>query len=487
MAESQFESEWCRRLAAAIVEGRFLEDPEGWRDHYATCATCSKTVEGYLMLRRLIEIADPPPATPPQPVAAGVVVRELESRRQRGLRMTRAAWGAGLGCVAVAAVLLLRPGPEQPTPAPTPQAQSGTEPTSASLYALLRGPDGRRNYAQLKTDAALRERFLVALEAEDLGVRRVALMALSLAGCGSDVPRAQIDRHLRELMLTPDQVRTRFGDGGTEVAKAFEDKRAETLIALASLRGPAEEGSPPLLSRETLFALAQDPAPVVRLLALTGLREHGVRAGDERLWALWRDDPDIRARRLTGAILLLDAGPEVHGRMVASFRERPDPELEGSAVADLTPSPEAVDLAQARLADPKTPIVLALAYVELLGRAGVPYERGPLVARALASPLPAKYWGLAHYARAGRWLECRAPLQERWRSTPAKARGSLGVTLLLWDMDRPTEVDLDATFEILEDGETPAGKDAIKVLLEHADPEVRARASTIAAGWAKDR
>ena len=47
----------CERLAGAIADGRYLEDPDVWREHVEDCASCRELVQGLLALRVRIESA----------------------------------------------------------------------------------------------------------------------------------------------------------------------------------------------------------------------------------------------------------------------------------------------------------------------------------------------------------------------------------------------------------------------------------------------
>lgn len=488
MTRAEPESEWCRRLSEAIMEGRFVEDPGLWRPHYETCSRCRGAVEGYRLLRRLIDLSRPAggPAKPPGPAAeppqllASAFARYHRHRSSRRVAITLVALLAvALGLWAS----LGRGGAGDVTLRTDPERALNY---AAHLYDQL-SPQGKPSQVgRLAADPELERQYVEALSHPSAVVRRVAYLMLALGG--RPVPARETRRLLEEArpeMERPVEL-AGAGDSGRHVAAALEQGRANLIRTVLGGLAGTSTGQSATVPASVLVSYLSDGDAGVREAALVALdRDETFEPGPEVEQAL-RLDPQLAVRRWAGMLILRRKGSAGQDLLVRHFATHDDTQVEAALADRLGRSAAALDLARRRLSDPATGAVLALRHAHALVKAGERIDAQSVLDRDLSADDEAAF-RLALLAAEAGWDQHRDVLQARWRESRGVHRLSAGATLARWDVAVGTLARLDLALEILADGRNPAARPVLRELEAHADPAIRARAVEIAAQWGSRR
>ena len=468
--------DWCQRLEEAVAEGRFAEDPAFWQEHVDGCKSCQKIVAGYFTLRDLINRAEmEAPETPPLEPER---VIQLAMARYRAHCRAKTRWtGLGLAALALsltaAIILFTRPEPEAPTD-PIAYARA--------LHDAV-FPTGQPPRTDLlRLDEARRLEYVKALDHPVSLIRRTALNALALSGVDMDAGRLEmILARSHEDLETPLEVASLASDARTLVG-ALESRRIATLRSVLTAAGiNASRGAPPVKSSLLTPHLASLDVETRKatLFALTADKAFMPTQDVDRLL---KSDPDLDVRVAAAGVFLARLGDKAAAEIIAHLRiERGDP-LEERLLPRLQRSSEVLALSRQRVADPVTPVRLALLHAGVLARVDRAAVPRPLVERALADPGTDVHRLLGEVAAEADWSQYRAALQQRWRSATGEARQDLGLTLAAWD-DRTGE---DPRLLLaLEIAETDRGRQRALVerLARSASPAVAQRARDVLKTW----
>ncbi len=474
--------DWCERLAAAVSDGRFLEDPNFYRPHVDSCEHCRRIVSGLFALREHLERVgiEAPADLPETPDAKDVIDAALA--RHRALQKLRG------GVVGLCLALALGVGGYFALRGGGPDARAPRDPVAyaRSLHeAVFPRGDAPRTSLLLEDDAR-RAEYVAALDDPSSLVRRTALAALVFSGVPIDASRLEaILEHAREDLETPLEVASLAGDA-RYLADALEARRIATLRGVLTSAGVgASRGGPPVRASRLTPYLSHADAEVRKraLFALTF--DGGFRPGPE-VDALLDGDRDFDVR-VAAALCLLDRrGEKGAEALIVRLREHADPALEELILPKLASHPAALALSTERVGDAATPVRLALAHALVVVRAGRAEPPTAVVERALADPDPDVWRLLADVAATAGWTQVRAPLQARWERAPRAERRILSATLVAWDVSSGDERRLETALAICE------AERGEKLLLPHLRsiskgpfPSVAARAERLLADWTR--
>lgn len=482
--------EWCRRLEEAVLDGRLGEDPALWSHHYERCDRCRATVEGYLILRRLVEMSrtPTPPAAPShqgpvlEPPASLLAAFDRARRRRQRQRASLATLAILL--LAVGAWALLRSG-QGPAEAPA-EAPPEAIVYARQLFDRLNPPGAPSQVMRLSREPELEREYLAALRHPSSVVRRIAFMQLAQAS--RPVPAEETRRLLAEAQPTLERPveLAAAGDVARQVGEALERGRANLLRSVLEGLRLAPDDPAARVPASVLLPYVADPDARVREAALLALgRDPTFKPGVE-VQRLLASDPEPVVRREAAGLIASRGGEAGRAFLVEHFSTRSDPEVEAWAADVLGDGPAAKALSRRRLADATCPTGLALAHALHLVRAGEPVDPDRSLDRWLASGDEDAAM-LSYVASEAGWDRHRPRLQERWRAARGQGRQGMGASLARWDAGSKDPSRRPWLFEILEDGRNPALRDVLQSLQEHADPEVRARADEIARRWAASR
>ena len=470
--------DWCERLAGAIADGRYLEDPTFWREHVEDCASCSELVQGLVALRERIDRATTRVRTESMPASGSEVLIAEAFRRYRRARRIK---GVSLGLVLlVGAALAL---------AFAWRGAASPDRTDAVAYAshleeqVFRGSDP--DYDLLKRDAPLREEYLAALDHESSLVRRTALHALMFSGIQLDTARlAELLTTWNEDLETPLQVAALAG-GRRHLEDALARRRDDTLSrVLAGAYVQAAQGGARLESA-LVESFVDHPAATVRGYALRALGEDPRYRPGERILKRLGEDEDAEVRKAAAALLLDRLGDVGVDLVVDRLRAVPDWTVEGHALFMLGEGPSVLALARERIGDPQVPPQLALHHLRLLARASEVIEPpAGLLERALGDDDPWTWSVLARVAAEQDLTALRSDLQERWRACPpGAARTGLAHRLVAWDCACPSEARQLLALDILEAQRDEGLREHLETLSRSALPSVRVRAQNLLSSW----
>lgn len=467
--------DWCERVAAAIADGRFLEDPGLYRPHVEACPECRSRVEGLFVLREHLGKASlEAPAGEAAPFDAKDVVGTA-IRRYRRYRVVRD------GTVGLVVLLGLGVGAflwTRRSPPAEPDGIAYAKHLSETVF-----PKGRPPRTDLLgRDAALRGEYLKALDHPVSLVRRTALDALTMSEVTIDRARLEsILLHAREDLETPIEVAS-SGDGLREIADALETRRVATLRSVLVAAGIQATTGAAVPSR-LLAPLLSHPDVEVRRLSLIALNgDVSFRPGTEVERLAW-DESDFELRAVACVCLLDHLGEQAATRIVAHLRRSPDPRFEERVLPHLGKFPSALlDLSKERLASETTPARLALAHARVLWRSGLKEPPPRLVERAIADPATDTVALFAQIAAEADWMQYRAALGERWQTAPRASRQVLAAALVLWDEQSQDVRRLQMALDICEtDRDDALLKPALERMAKSAIPAVGARAREILA------
>lgn len=466
--------ELCERVASAVADGRFLEDPALWRAHVETCDVCRPLVEGLFTLRTHVERASlevvPAPAS-----SSGEVQRAF--RRYRRGRWNR---GLAVGCAAAlaATAVFLAVSPAKPPPV----AESPAEYANRLLRRVF-PVSGPADTALLRNDAAARAEYVRALDHPSSVVRRVALQALVFSSV--EVDAARLSRALlefREDLQVPLSVAA-ASSGEREVASALNARRGQTVqTALTAALIQSSQGKPSIHA-DSVAQFLGDSDPILRAGALAALAADPSYVPGEDVVAMMRTDPDVTVRAEAVACLVLRSGDAGAEQVVGRLTEHPDPELEIRVAPLLGRRPLALPLARLRVADPKTPIELALAYALVIVRSGDRAVPEALVEAAFKTPGADALRGLALLASQGDWTTLRSRLQDAWRRAPAADAADAGLLLARWDVAGTDPARLHLALDICEAQRGAQAKRLVQLVAKTVTKDVRERAEALLASW----
>jgi hypothetical protein len=439
-------SEWCERLAAALGDGRFLEDPAAWKEHVRACDVCRASVEGYFQLRERVAQArlEVMGLAPPALDGPRIVERALEryeTRCRRAARVRSMGYGA-VGVLAIVGLVVWTQSPQQaPAPATTEAADVGADAVAYSnvLFRRIFPPDGKPKYELLQSDPALRAEYQRALDHRSSLVRRTALTALTSSGIELDPARMEeVLRTWNEDLETP-VVIAAAGDASHALADALELRRTATLRAVldGAYVQVAKGGRPVDLAAVSAFLTHQEAE--VRKVTLSALAADARYQPDEAVMRIFTTDPVVEVRVAAGLCLALRSGAAGVRQMIAYLRVKPDYEVERQLTHHLGAGDAGRAFATERVSDVRTPVVVAILYAQRLLQGGIAPST-ELVDRTLADGGSESLYYLAALAAKAGWDGQRNRLQKHWMMHQAEwSRGdphfSSGAALLLatWD------------------------------------------------------
>ncbi len=470
------ESDACRRLGDALVDGRYAEDPGAWAAHAEACPRCRARVAGYRRLRTLLDASRPAAPTSTEPPADPARAWTAASGRfHRHRRRQRLVAGCGTALVlAVALGVALQPTTDRPTVGrddPVAYARTLTDrvvrPGGAPVDL---GPPGSDFERELRR----------ALDHPAPAVRRTAFRILTLAGRPVDAD--DVERLLRDAapnLEAPVEL-AGISDPQRYVAEALERGRTASLTSVLGLLPAvaAQRGAP--IAIDVVEPFLSDRDAEVRRLALMALAVEPTYAANPRSWTLLRDDPSEEVRIAAAYLLARRAEGEA---LAAHLEQVGDPTVEAYIATLLGEGPRAEALALRRVAEPSTPLPVALAHALALARRRTTFDHAGLAARALATDDPLIACQVANCAAAGDWRELRTPLQGAWQTATGIARLNLASTLARWDVRVGSLDRLETALELLADTRNLAANDVLAALERASDPGIRSRAAEIRQAW----
>jgi len=475
------ESDACRRLGDAIVDGRYAEDPAAWTAHADACARCRPRVAGYRRLRALLEASRPADPTtterPADPACVWTAASDRFHRRRRRQRL--AGWCAAALVPAVALVVALRPAADRPAadrPAigrddPAAYARSLTE-------RALRAGGASVDLGRLGSD--FEPELRRALDHPAPAVRRIAFSILALAS--RPVEADDVERLLRDAapnLEAPVEV-AGATDPRRQVAEALERGRTASLTSVLGLLPAVVTQRGASIPVHLVAPYLTDRDAEVRRLALMALAFEGSYAPDPQVVTLLRQDPSEEVRSAAAYLLARHDRGEA---LAAHFEHVDDANVEASVATILGAGPRARALGLRRVAEATTALPVALAHALALARQRAAFGHADVAARALASGDAAIAWRLSTCAAVGDWRELRTPLQRAWRTAPGLHRLNLAAALARWDVSVGTPERLEMALELLADTRNPAADDALVALERATDPTIRRLAAEIRQTW----
>jgi hypothetical protein len=480
--------DWCERLAGAIADGRYLEDPVIWRDHVESCAPCAELVQGLVVLRERIDRVASRVRAESLPTAGSEVLIAEAFRRYRRARRVK---GLSLGLVLLVGAALGLAFAWRGAPSPERTAPDRTDAVAYANHLeerVFRGSNP--DYDLLKRDERLREEYLAALDHESSLVRRTALHALTFSGVEMDAARlTDVLTSWNENLEAPVQVAA-LAEGRRHLEDALARRRDDTLTrVLGGAYVQAAQGGA-RLDAALVESFVDYPAATVRSYALRALGQDPTYRPGERIVRRWREDEDAEVRKAAAALLVDRLGDDGVDLVVDRLRAVSDWQVEGHVLVTLGERPSVLALARERIRDPQVPPQLALHHLRHLARASEVVEPpAGLLERALADEDPWTWSVLARVAAERDLRALRSDLQERWTiSPPGAARTSLAHYLVSWDCTCPSEARQLLALDILEaerDGglHDEALRGHVETLSGSALLSVRARAQNLLSNW----
>jgi hypothetical protein len=467
-------SDWCERLDDAISEGRFLEDPAQWRAHVLSCPPCRKKAESVFDLQEHYErLATNAPVVQPQPEESLRVINAVFARYARRQALIRRGTLGGLAVLllAVGVALWARPSPEAPPADPLARARA------LRAKVFTRGEPSR--YHLLRSDPALRQEFLDALEDENSEVRRTALHALMYGNV--PLPEGKLEEILKgwkEDLGAPIEV---AGVDGDERRQEILDRAADTT-AFVVLRGAhamaLQNGTPPL-RKEVVIPFLSYADSNIRGIALRLLALDPSYVPDETVERLLRTDSLFDIRVAAAESLLKRGGDAGIDTVLATLREKPDPEVEPRIVNALARSEKGRMFLRERMEDPTTADVTWASAAVALRSSGAEFPLGRLQ-EIVARPDADALGHLVRLAEMSGWRHLRGPLAERWRVLePGWPRTRAGTLLVQWDMAVGTPEAMRQALEISRIERNAAITAALKRMAASEVSDVRAEAERL--------
>jgi len=471
----------CRRIADAIAEGRFLEDPALWRPHVETCAACRTSVEGLFALRERVRLAGlESPVVEPRPSREGALAIALAFRQHRHERTIRNV-SAGILLLLAASIgfFVVRRAP--------PEASETAFAYARRLNAMIVPASGSPDHERLARDAAARAEFLAALDHPSSCVRRTALYGLLNSRIPVDPARLEkVLTEFHEDLEIPVETAS-VSDDGRAVADALRGQRAATVLsALIGLDVTPETGVPRVRS-EVVASFLSDPEPPIRRQALIALRADARYVPDATVERLMRGDPDREVAVFAADLLVLRRGEEGASLVVDRLRKAPDPVIERMLVSALAPTRVGLELAHERVADPTTDPALALAQAITLYDRAPKHEFAPpeaVIDRALHAPTRLSFEALAYLCIKANWTMYRARLQAMWRGLSREDRDYGGRDLVAWDLTGVAdEARLTLALDICEADRSSQERAAVVTMSTNPSALIRQRAERLLASW----
>lgn len=503
------EGTWCERLAEAITDGRFLEDPGFWRPHVEACTVCRSSVEGLFALReRLDDAALETSAAGPTGEDAGGPVGVAYARFRSDVRRRGVILGLGALLLVGGGFVAWERGKTAPQPGPASRleahagswSQAAGESDPAYAVRLWQGvfhaqAGGRSDLARLGRDDAMRAAYLAALEHGSTDVRREAVAALTASRIplGPGYLETYLQAYEQNLVGTVD-VAGAGPEATAHVAarrQAFQDAKVESVLRALAYR--ADTGPGPQAPAHLILPYLNASAEGVRLAALEVLEaDPDYVAGPEIQRALG-EAPEPLVRQAAARVLTRRGGTAGIEALARHYRtaRRFDEEGDSAVVQALVQHPEGRALAAERLADPQVPTEVAWRYAIYLADVARPLEApAALVERTLAEPQPAAVYYMALAARKADWRALRPGLQAVWRAHAlawvaqhATIVRSLRGALLAWDEAVGGEDALTLALEVCESPavEVQAGSRVafLRRAVTSAWPSIRERAQRL--------
>ena len=471
--------DWCGRLASAVADGRYLEEPDVWREHLAGCPSCRELVGGLETLRQRIDRAA---ARVREQVDAPPDGEALIAEAFRRYRSARRVRGLSLGVVvliglALGIVFLARGSSAPQSHDPAARARR--------LHDRVFGLDAAPDYGLLQRDEALRSEYLAALDDESSLVRRTALQALMYSGVELDPQRlTEILTTWDEDLEAPLEVAAQ-GPGGRHLEDALARRRDETLEhVLSGAHVQAAQGGA-RLDAQVIEPFVDHPRHSIRTVALRALSQDPTYRPGERIARRLTVEADVEARKAAAWLLLDRLGAEGVEIVLERLRADSDWGLEGVVLYRLGSGPAALAFSRERIGDPSIPVQLALHHqrrMHLEGDASAPPQA--LLDRALQDEDPRTWVILARIASEQDLGDLRTTLQTRWKDCPeGPVRTSLGRYLVLWDCEGTDESRLHLALDILEAGRDPRLRAQVEKLAASDLPSVRERAQNLLSDW----
>lgn len=471
----------CRRIADAIAEGRFLEDPALWRPHVETCAACRTSVEGLFALRERVRLAGlESPVVEPRPSREGALAIALAFRQHRHERTIRNV-SAGILLLLAASIgfFVVRRAP--------PEASETAFAYARRLNAIVFPTPGHPDYDRLARDAAARAEFFAALDHPSSWVRRTALSGLLLSRVPVDPARLEkVLTEFHEDLEVPVETAS-VSDDGRAVADALRRQRTETLFsALVGLDVTPTPGVPRVRS-EVVVPFLSEPEPQIRQLALMALRADARYVPDATVERLMRSDPDREVAVAAADLIVLRRGEEGAVLVVDRLRKAPDEAIERMLVPTLEPTRAGLELARERVAEPTTDPAIALAHATTLLRRAPGHAISPpeaAIERALRAPTRLSFEALVLLVREANWAAYRSRVQEMWRGLSRADREYGGDALVAWDLKAGADdARVAQMLDVCEADRTSRGRAAVVKMATSSNPAIRERAERLLASW----
>lgn len=480
MPTDERHDDWCRRLGDALVDGRFLEDPEFWAAHRAGCPGCEARVRGLLHLRTLIEASRAAPtarATAPMDIPPEMLLARVTARLRRHRSRRRIQWMVGLGlAIGVGATQFLRVTGREDAP-----VRAGEQSIARHLLDQIVNTDGTMDLKRVAADPRLEAECRAALTSPVPSDRQIAFMILALG-------QRPLDAELTSRLLADARphldrpIEVASGREPTEaMAAALAQGRTATLVTVLGSLPSLLVVDGDAVEPETLEAYIHDGSAEVRELAILALGFHPRYRPTEVIWGVLRRDPVVAVRAAAGGLLVRAGNAE---RVAEHFSRVRDFAAEEFVATAIGLGPGALVLAHRRIGGLETPIRLGLHHALRLLRARVPFDRSVLIARALGDSNRENDDLLSICSSAGDWIELRLALRDRWRSSPKSfARERVAAALASWDVRSGDPYRFTLALEVLERDMSRAAVDAAIAIRASSDPVTSRRAAALLEAW----
>ena len=472
----------CERLAQALLDGNFLEDPVHWREHVERCRTCKRRVEGYFVLRGAIEQArmdaasDSDSSSPERLVHSALAAVRTEQRSVQGVRpglVAAAAVGVAAIVIGVVATLAI---------------QAGRRPTSSTaldyakeLHLRVFPPGESANLDLLKENAELRKEYTAALDHTSSLVRRTALYALTNSGVDLEAQRVEHLLRTWDETLDTDLEVAAAEDGARWLRDALSQGRVETLRRVLEGACLQVTRGGETLSAELVEGYVAHPRTEIRQAALCVLAQTSGYEPSQVVQDALSHDTSEDVRVAAAECLILRLGDPGAARVVGYLERSSDYGTELYLVAELAKHRSGLALAKRRRGQPDLPLRLALAYARILLREeGLPVPND-LIARGLEDPGSSVHHDLASLASEANLNRHRNALQIKWRAAArSHVRTAIGGLLVRWDLRDGSEERLHMALEIVE--MDPGLNDVARELASSRFESVRTRARELLEG-----